>query len=68
MQTVAHSNFITVKTEGGILPAELLQRIADGQTDGLNPADYHLGSGELLNEAINRSWLRLSRPDIYLHP
>ncbi|MBE2202521.1 MAG: N-6 DNA methylase [Anaerolinea sp.] len=59
MQTVAQNNFITVKTEGGILPAELLQRIADGQTDGLNPTDYHLGSGERLNEAINRSWLHL---------
>ncbi|MFO7684281.1 MAG: hypothetical protein R6X34_29980, partial [Chloroflexota bacterium] len=59
MQTVAHNNFITVKTEGGILPAELLQRIADGQLSGLNPADYHLGSGERLNEAINRAWLQL---------
>ena len=30
MQTVARNNFITVKTEGGILPADLLQRVVDG--------------------------------------
>ncbi|MCI0554961.1 MAG: hypothetical protein L0287_28775, partial [Anaerolineae bacterium] len=59
MQTVARSNFITVKTEGGILPADLLQRIADGEVAGLNPTDYHLTSSERLNEAINRSWNRL---------
>lgn len=59
MQTVARSNFITVKTEGGILPADLLQRIADGDVDGLNPTDYHLAASERLNEAINRSWNRL---------
>jgi hypothetical protein len=40
MQTAVRSNFITVKTEGGILPADLLQRIADGNVVGLNPADY----------------------------
>ncbi len=60
MQTVAHSNFITIKTEGGILPADLLQRIAVGAVDGLNPTDYHLPATERLNEAINRSWNRLS--------
>ncbi|MCA9958868.1 MAG: hypothetical protein KC443_07535, partial [Anaerolineales bacterium] len=59
MQTVAHNNFITVKTEGGILPAELLQRIADGKVEGLNPTDYHLASSERPSEAINRSWNRL---------
>ncbi|HRQ40093.1 MAG TPA: N-6 DNA methylase [Chloroflexota bacterium] len=59
MQTIARSHFITVKTEGGILPADLLQRIADGAVDGLNPADYHLSAGERPNEAINRAWNRL---------
>jgi hypothetical protein len=59
MQTVARNNFITVKTEGGILPANLLQRIADGTVPGLNPTDYHLAAGDRLNEAINRSWLQL---------
>ena len=59
MQTVARNNFITVKTEGGILPADLLQRIADGEVEGLKPTDYHLSASDRLNEAINRSWLHL---------
>lgn len=53
--------FTTVRTEGAILPADLLQRIVDGdkELDGLSPASYHLLEGEKLNEAINRSWTRL---------
>ncbi|GAB4367785.1 MAG: N-6 DNA methylase [Elainellaceae cyanobacterium] len=53
--------FTTVRTEGAILPADLLQRIVDGDKDldGLSPASYHLLEGEKLNEAINRSWTRL---------
>lgn len=58
MQTVSRSNFTTVKTEGAILPADLLQRIADGDLDGLQPEQYHLASNERPNEAINRSWNR----------
>lgn len=60
MQTVSRTTFTTVKTEGAILPAELLQRIAagDSRLPGLTPADYHLFAGERLNEAINRSWNR----------
>ncbi|HFE65991.1 MAG TPA: hypothetical protein ENJ93_01905, partial [Chloroflexi bacterium] len=60
MQTVAHSNFTTVKTEGAILPPDLLQRVADGKMEGLKPADYHLSPDERLNEAINRAWTRCS--------
>ena len=60
MQTIAQNNFITVKTEGGILPADLLQRIADGgEVEGLNPTDYHLAANERPSEAMNRSWNRL---------
>ncbi|MBE9009714.1 N-6 DNA methylase [Pseudanabaenaceae cyanobacterium LEGE 13415] len=53
--------FITVRTEGAILPADLLQRIVEGSKDleGLSPTSYHLLEGEKLNEAINRSWTRL---------
>ncbi|MCX8033409.1 MAG: N-6 DNA methylase [Thermoleophilia bacterium] len=49
--------FITVRTEGSILPPDLLGRIAQGDTGlgGLSPEDYHL-SGERLNEAISRAW------------
>ncbi|MDI6817043.1 MAG: S24 family peptidase [Actinomycetota bacterium] len=52
--------FTSIKTEGAILPTDLLQRIAQGDRtlDGLTPGDYHLAPGEKLNEAINRSWNR----------
>jgi len=53
--------FTTVRTEGGLLPADLLQRIAagDSELEGLKPSDYHLAGGERLNEAISRAWNRL---------
>jgi hypothetical protein len=53
--------FTTIRTEGAILPSDLLQRVAGGDSDlgGLKPADYHLFEGEPLNEAIVRSWNRL---------
>ena len=52
--------FTTVRSEGAILPIDLLQRVAQGDTTlgGLTPDAYHL-SGEKLNEAINRAWNRL---------
>ena len=34
--------FLTVRTEGALLPADLLQRIAQGDAPGLAPPDYHL--------------------------
>ncbi len=56
------SLFTTIRTEGAILPAELLQRIinTDSTLDGLKPTDYHFSPGERLNEAATRSWNRLS--------
>jgi len=50
-----------VRTEGALLPAETLARIAAGDVSlgGLRPTDYHLDSGDRLNEAISRSWSRL---------
>lgn len=50
----------TVRTEGAILPADLLERIREGDPElgGLSPSDYHL-QGERINEAISRSWSRL---------
>jgi hypothetical protein len=54
--------FQTARTEGGLLPADLLARVADGDGDlgGLRPTDYHLAAGERLGERINRSWTRLA--------
>jgi len=53
--------FTTIHTEGAILPADLLQRIANGDRDldGLTPDAYHLVKSERINEAINHSWNRL---------
>jgi hypothetical protein len=60
MQT-ANNIFSTVRSEGALLPPDLLRRIADGDVGvgGLSPADYHL-EGEKVNEAVNRSWNRVS--------
>ncbi|MCL4250296.1 MAG: DUF559 domain-containing protein [Anaerolineae bacterium] len=54
---MASSNiFTTIRTEGALLPADLLQRISEGTNlDGLTPESYHR-PGEKLNEVINRSW------------
>src|SRR5712691_5240002 len=53
--------FTTVRSEGAMLPADLLQRIAQGDAnlEGLTPEAYNLLKTEKLNEAINRSWNRL---------
>lgn len=53
--------FTTVRSEGGLLPPELLQRVVDGDRSlpGLAPGDYHFGPSERLNERISRSWNRL---------
>src|SRR6266702_693939 len=56
-----HTIFTTVRSEGAILPMDLLQRVAQGdpKLDGLTPESYNLLKTEKLNEAINRSWNRL---------
>lgn len=60
MQTRAKQLFPFVRTEGSLLPSDLLQRIADAKDlPGLKAEDYGLTLGETLNEAINRSWTRL---------
>ena len=54
--------FTTIRTEGGLLPADLLARVAlqDRELPGVRPADFHLVQGELLGERITRSWNRLT--------
>lgn len=53
--------FQTVRSEGGLLPVDLLQKLSTNNSDvpGLKGTDYHLVPGEKLNEAISRSWNRL---------
>ncbi|QDU96257.1 Eco57I restriction-modification methylase domain-containing protein [Lignipirellula cremea] len=58
MRTRSHNPFTTVSTSGLLLPVDLLTRIIEGDPDlkGLSPQDYHLRSGERLNEAASRAW------------
>ncbi len=56
--------FSTIRTEGGVLPPDLLVRVAaaDRSLPGLEPEAYHLSRSDRLNrlnEAITRSWNRL---------
>ena len=61
MQLRQRHQFTTIRTEGSILPADLLQRINEREPGlaGLKPEDYHLPGNLKLNEAINQSWNRL---------
>jgi hypothetical protein len=57
--------FQHVRTAGPMLPADVLQRVANEDTKlpGLKATDYGLAESERLGEAITRSWTRLL--DIY---
>ncbi len=59
MATRTQSSFQTVKTEGALLPADLLKRVSDGdkEIEGLSPENYHLDPADKINEATNRSWI-----------
>lgn len=50
--------FSTVRTEGVMLPASFIRRIAEKDSDipGVLAADYHYGSAAELNEALSRAW------------
>ena len=60
MRARYQDGFTTIRTEGAILPRDLLARIASGDKDlgGITPDAYHL-SGEKLGEATTRAWHRL---------
>jgi hypothetical protein len=51
--------FQTIRTEGAILPPDILRRIASLKVDGATPDAYHLSPGMKLNEAISQSWTSL---------
>ena len=48
MQAKIRDIFTTIRTEGAILPVDILQRIAegDGNLEGIKPQDYHLSENE----------------------
>lgn len=53
--------FQTIKTEGAMLPGDLLSRVVASEHEGMTPQDYDLPAGDKLNEAISQSWSRLRR-------
>jgi hypothetical protein len=54
------TSFVGVRIQGGLLPADLLAKIATG-TDvaGLTSRDFHLPAGESVRDAANRVWAYL---------
>ncbi len=53
--------FSSVRTEGGLLPQDLLSRLQTGaDLPGVAPNSYHLAEHERIGEAVNRSWSRLT--------
>ena len=57
------NEFQTIRSEGGLLPPDLLRRVLDPKEklDGTRPADYGLPVDERLNEVITQSWNRLRK-------
>jgi hypothetical protein len=57
------NDFQTIRSEGGLLPPDLLRRVRDPKEklDGTRPEDYGLAQGDRLNEVITQSWNRLGR-------
>src|SRR5579872_508101 len=51
--------FQTIRSEGAILPADVILAIASLTVDGISPESFHLPPGTKLNEAISRSWTTL---------
>ena len=48
--------FSTIRTEGAMLPSDILRRIAAGEVEGVRSADYGLPGAMKLNEAISSAW------------
>ena len=57
------TDFQTVRSEGGLLPSDLLRRVLNptAKLEGTAPADYGLPPGEHLNEVVTQSWNRLRK-------
>ncbi len=56
-------DFQAIRSEGALLPPDLLRRIIDPgmKLEGTRPEDYGLPAGERLNELITQSWNRLRK-------
>ena len=53
--------FSGVRSQGGLLPPDLLRRVLDSSLPGVEPDDYVLAAGERLNEVITQAWNRLGK-------
>ena len=62
MQKYQRSAFSSIRSEGALLPLDVLQRIAqfDASLGGLTAEAYH-HDGEKLNEVINEAWTHVLR-------
>ncbi len=58
---MADTAYVGIRIQGGLLPAELLSRLATptSTVPGHTPADYGLAAGETVREAANRVWAYL---------
>ena len=58
-----NQEFQAVRSEGGLLPADLLRRVLDPRSKlaGTSPQDYGLLPGDRLNEVITQAWNQLRR-------
>lgn len=58
-----NQEFQTIRSEGGLLPVDLLRRVLERGSNlaGMRPEDYGLPAGERLNEVITQSWNRLRK-------
>lgn len=55
------SQFQTIRSEGALLPPDVLRAIASQKVEGTSPESYHLPPGTKLNEAIAHSWSVLQK-------
>jgi hypothetical protein len=57
------SGLQTIRSEGGLLPPDLLRRVLEPKEklEGTQPEDYGLPKGERINEVITQSWNRLRK-------
>ena len=61
--TRRNQDFQTIKSEGGLLPPDLLRRLVSSKDklQGTDARDYGLAPGERLNDAITQSWNKLRK-------
>ena len=57
-KTKTLNDFTTIRTEGAMLPADVLRRVAAQSVDGMKSTDYDLPTSVRLNEAISQAWTR----------